>query len=49
MEGDFFVNLRFMFNEDHLAFMKGYQLKKTHPVLPRRACAAADLVDEEKG
>lgn len=29
-EGVFFVNIRFMFNGDRLAFVKGYQLKGSH-------------------
>jgi hypothetical protein len=28
MEGVFFVNIRYMFNGDRLAFVKGYQRKK---------------------
>ena len=28
-DGTFFVNIRFMFNGDRLAFVKGYQLKKS--------------------
>lgn len=32
--GLFFVNIRFMFNGDRLAFVKGYKLKKDQPVLP---------------
>jgi hypothetical protein len=36
-DGTFFVNIRFMFNGDRLAFVKGYKLKeekKEQPVLP---------------
>ncbi len=33
-DGMFFVNIRFMFNGDRLAFVKGYKLKKDQPVLP---------------
>ena len=32
--GLFFVNIRFMFNGDRLAFVKGYRLKKDQPLLP---------------
>ena len=32
--GLFFVNIRFMFNGDRLAFVKGYKLKKDQPTLP---------------
>jgi hypothetical protein len=32
--GLFFVNIRFMFNGDRLAFVKGYRLKKEQPTLP---------------
>ena len=32
--GLFFVNIRFMFNGDRLAFVKGYRLKKDQPTLP---------------
>jgi hypothetical protein len=32
--GLFFVNIRFMFNGDRLAFVKGYKLKKDQPMLP---------------
>ena len=28
MDGVFFVNIRYMFNGDRLAFVKGYQRKK---------------------
>ena len=31
----FFVNIRFMFNGDRLAFVKGYLLKKEDPRQPR--------------
>ena len=30
-DGTFFVNIRFMFNGDRLAFVKGYQLKNSGP------------------
>ncbi len=30
-DGTFFVNIRFMFNGDRLAFVKGYQLKSSAP------------------
>ena len=30
-DGTFFVNIRFMFNGDRLAFVKGYQLRNTSP------------------
>jgi hypothetical protein len=30
----FFVNIRFMFNGDRLAFVKGYRLKKEDPPQP---------------
>lgn len=33
-DGTFFVNIRFMFNGDRLAFVKGYKLKKEQPTLP---------------
>jgi hypothetical protein len=33
-DGLFFVNIKFMFNGDRLAFVKGYQLKKDQPILP---------------
>lgn len=35
-DGTFFVNIRFMFNGDRLAFVKGYQLKnaQAQPALP---------------
>lgn len=33
-DGTFFVNIRFMFNGDRLAFVKGYRLKKDQPTLP---------------
>lgn len=32
--GIFFVNIRFMFNGDRLAFVKAYRLKKDQPSLP---------------
>lgn len=32
--GLFFVNIRFMFNGDRLAFVKGYKLKQDQPSLP---------------
>ena len=32
--GLFFVNIRFMFNGDRLAFVKGYRIKKEQPTLP---------------
>jgi hypothetical protein len=32
--GLFFVNIRFMFNGDRLAFVKGYKIKKDQPTLP---------------
>jgi hypothetical protein len=32
--GLFFVNIRFMFNGDRLAFVKGYRLKQEQPELP---------------
>lgn len=32
--GLFFVNIRFMFNGDRLAFVKGYKIKKDQPLLP---------------
>jgi hypothetical protein len=32
--GMFFVNIRFMFNGDRLAFVKGYRLRKEQPTLP---------------
>jgi len=32
--GLFFVNIRFMFNGDRLAFVKGYRLKEDQPMLP---------------
>lgn len=32
--GLFFVNIRFMFNGDRLAFVKGYTIKKDQPTLP---------------
>lgn len=32
--GLFFVNIRFMFNGDRLAFVKGYRLKEEQPSLP---------------
>lgn len=34
VEGVFFVNIRFMFNGDRLAFVKGYRLKQSQPSLP---------------
>ncbi len=34
-DGMFFVNIRFMFNGDRLAFVKGYQLKKEDPRQPQ--------------
>ena len=34
-DGMFFVNIRFMFNGDRLAFVKGYQLKKDDPRQPQ--------------
>jgi hypothetical protein len=33
-DGVFFVNIKFMFNGDRLAFVKGYRLKKDQPTLP---------------
>ena len=33
-DGVFFINIRFMFNGDRLAFVKGYKLKKEQPTLP---------------
>lgn len=32
--GLFFVNIRFMFNGDRLAFVKGYKLRQDQPILP---------------
>jgi len=32
--GLFFVNIKFMFNGDRLAFVKGYKLRKDQPLLP---------------
>ena len=32
--GLFFVNIRFMFNGNRLAFVKGYKLKEEQPTLP---------------
>jgi hypothetical protein len=32
--GLFFVNIRFMFNGDRLAFVKGYRIRKEQPSLP---------------
>jgi len=32
--GLFFVNIRFMFNGDRLAFVKGYRIRKEQPILP---------------
>lgn len=32
--GLFFVNIRFMFNGDRLAFVKGYRLREDQPMLP---------------
>jgi len=34
-DGMFFVNIRFMFNGDRLAFVKGYRLKAEDPRQPR--------------
>jgi hypothetical protein len=34
-DGMFFVNIRFMFNGDRLAFVKGYKLKNEDPRQPR--------------
>jgi hypothetical protein len=39
-DGTFFVNIRFMFNGDRLAFVKGYKLKKDQPTLPGLEIAA---------
>jgi hypothetical protein len=33
-DGMFFVNIRFMFNGDRLAFVKGYRVKQDQPELP---------------
>jgi hypothetical protein len=33
-DGTFFINIRYMFNGDRLAFVKAYQLKDTQPSLP---------------
>jgi hypothetical protein len=33
-DGQFFVNIRYMFNGDRLAFVKGYHLKGSQPELP---------------
>lgn len=33
-DGTFFVNIRFMFNGDRLAFVKGYKLRTDQPTLP---------------
>jgi hypothetical protein len=33
-EGAFFVNIWFMFNDDRLAFVKGYRLRRDQPELP---------------
>lgn len=33
-DGMFFVNIRYMFNGDRLAFVKGYHLKGSQPELP---------------
>ena len=32
--GLFFVNIRFMFNGDRLAFVRGYKVRKEQPTLP---------------
>jgi len=48
--GLFFVNIRFMFNGDRLAFVKGYKLKKEQPILPGLGLEApAALPAPEKG
>lgn len=47
VDGQFFVNIRFMFNGDRLAFVKGYRLKKadadqgTLPLAPPEAVSPA--------
>jgi hypothetical protein len=33
-EGVFFINIKYMFNGDRLAFVKGYQIKNVQPTLP---------------
>lgn len=33
-DGTFFVNIRYMFNGDRLAFVKAYHLKDSQPSLP---------------
>lgn len=50
----FFVNIRFMFNGDRLAFVKGYQLRKTDSkqtelLLGPPAPAASTTTDAESG
>jgi hypothetical protein len=40
-DGTFFVNIRFMFNGDRLAFVRGYQLKK--PTTPRELPLLASI------
>lgn len=48
--GLFFVNIRFMFNGDRLAFVKGYKLKKEQPILPGLGLEEpASLPAPEKG
>lgn len=39
VDGRFFVNIRFMFNGDRLAFVKGYKLKAEDPAQGRLALA----------
>jgi hypothetical protein len=47
-DGTFFVNIRYMFNGDRLAFVKAYHLKDTQPSLPFPSADAAPSLPSPK-
>ena len=47
--GLFFVNIRFMFNGDRLAFVKGYKLRKDQPTLPGLDLPSVESPADEAG
>jgi hypothetical protein len=48
-DGTFFVNIRFMFNGDRLAFVKGYRLRQDQPELPLEAPTVPALPAPDQG
>jgi hypothetical protein len=47
-DGTFFVNIRYMFNGDRLAFVKAYHLKDSQPDLPFPAVEPAQSLPSPK-